>query len=110
MCVKSAQFHTTIDIEPNHTMNKIPLTLLLTFLFSTTSFNSLANDEKLEEITVPSQTSTASIEEPEYYHRISEEEKQELNPYVLTPHKMTYILPVSYSNNMNTEVYDEIGQ
>lgn len=37
--------------------------------------------------------------------RMIKERQDAFNPYVITPHKMNYILPVSISDNINTEVY-----
>lgn len=39
--------------------------------------------------------------------RILSEQKTEFNPYVITPHRMNYILPVSFSDNINRDVYAE---
>lgn len=45
-----------------------------------------------------------------YFNRLSSEKKAAFDPYVMTPHKMTYLLPFSVSDNMNREVYEGIGQ
>ncbi len=37
--------------------------------------------------------------------RLEAERKVAFNPYVLTPHKMNYILPVSYSTDINSQAY-----
>lgn len=38
-------------------------------------------------------------------NRIMNEKRTAFDPYVITPHKMNYILPVSYTNKVNREVY-----
>ncbi len=48
-------------------------------------------------------------DEPQYFHHYELERKNAFDPYILTPHKFTYILPVTYSNNVNEEVYTEQG-
>ncbi len=39
--------------------------------------------------------------------RIMSEQKTAFNPYVITPHKMNYILPVSVSDGINRKVYQQ---
>jgi phospholipase A1 len=41
--------------------------------------------------------------------RMIKERQEAFNPYVITPHKMNYILPVSITDAINTEVYDELS-
>ncbi|MDC2888454.1 phospholipase A [Psychrosphaera algicola] len=41
--------------------------------------------------------------------RIINEKATEFNPFVITPHKHSYIMPVSYSDNFNSEAYSEVG-
>jgi len=41
--------------------------------------------------------------------RIFAENKTSFDPYVITPHKMNYILPVSMSDDINKEAYDSFG-
>ena len=41
--------------------------------------------------------------------RIIKERKSAFNPYVIIPHKMNYILPVTLSNEMNTQSYDDFS-
>jgi len=63
------------------------------------------------EVTKENTQSTTDIkEESAYFSRLSSEKKSSFDPYVMTPHKMTYLLPFSISNNMNKEVYEGIGQ
>jgi phospholipase A1 len=42
-------------------------------------------------------------------NRIISEKRTAFDPYVITPHKMNYILPVSYTNNINKDVYDRVN-
>ena len=42
--------------------------------------------------------------------RIIEERKTEFDPYVLTPHKMNYILPLLTTNNINKDAYHDFGE
>jgi len=41
-------------------------------------------------------------------NRIINERRSEFNPYVMTPHKMNYILPASITDKINTDAYSEI--
>ena len=45
-----------------------------------------------------------------YFNKLVAEEESGWAPYVMTPHKMTYVLPFSYTNNVNTDIYDGIGE
>jgi len=42
-------------------------------------------------------------------NRIISEKRTAFDPYVITPHKMNYILPVSYSTNINKAVYESFN-
>ncbi|MFT5675578.1 MAG: phospholipase A1 [Paraglaciecola sp.] len=42
--------------------------------------------------------------------RIAAERQSEWDPYVITPHKMNYILPVSVTDGINSEAYDAFGE
>lgn len=44
-----------------------------------------------------------------YAMRIINEKATEFNPFVITPHRHSYIMPVSYSDNFNSEAYSEVG-
>lgn len=53
---------------------------------------------------------TSSIEQnPAYFDRLDAEQKSYFDPYIITPHKMTYFLPISYTNNINKEAYEGEG-
>ncbi|MBT8449322.1 MAG: phospholipase A [Gammaproteobacteria bacterium] len=41
--------------------------------------------------------------------RVKEERQSQFNPYVITPHKKNYLLPVTYTTKMNREVYREVN-
>jgi len=41
--------------------------------------------------------------------RMIQERKSAFNPYVITPHKMNYILPVSVTDEINPEAYESIS-
>ena len=41
--------------------------------------------------------------------RMIKERKSAFNPYVITPHKMNYILPVSVTNEINKEAYKDFS-
>jgi len=42
-------------------------------------------------------------------NRIISEQLTAFDPYVITPHKMNYILPVSYTNKVNRDVYKTVN-
>ena len=42
-------------------------------------------------------------------NRFLDERKTQLNPYVLTPHKMNYVLPAITTNRINREAYESIN-
>ncbi|MGB2741850.1 MAG: phospholipase A [Cognaticolwellia sp.] len=41
--------------------------------------------------------------------RITAEQQTAFDPYVITPHKMNYILPISISDGINRDAYDSFG-
>tara|TARA_Y100000034_G_scaffold134930_1_gene204927 strand:+ start:1168 stop:2166 length:999 start_codon:yes stop_codon:yes gene_type:complete len=41
--------------------------------------------------------------------RIVAERQKEFDPYVITPHHMNYILPISVTDGINTEAYQDFG-
>lgn len=41
--------------------------------------------------------------------RMANERKNAFNPYVITPHRMNYILPVTYTNDVNKDAYTATG-
>lgn len=41
--------------------------------------------------------------------RMANERKNAFNPYVITPHRMNYILPVTYTNDVNKDAYAKTG-
>jgi len=97
-------------------MTKLPLVSLFAISLLSTSLLSHANDEKNEEIEAAnkvkveeSSINTESKPKSAYFHRLSSEKKAAFDPYVMTPHKMTYLLPFSASNNMNKEAYQGVG-
>ena len=46
---------------------------------------------------------------PAFFNRYNSERKSAFDPYIITPHKMTYFLPVSYTDGINTEAYQGEG-
>ena len=42
-------------------------------------------------------------------HRIMRERKTQFDPYVITPHKMNYLLPFTMTDSVNREVYGALG-
>ncbi|WP_077339953.1 phospholipase A [Pseudocolwellia agarivorans] len=57
----------------------------------------------MEEVTPP------HMKKGRIANRIISEKRTAFDPYVITPHKMNYILPVSYTNNINKDVYDTVN-
>lgn len=51
-----------------------------------------------------------SLKPGRYATRILEEKMTELNPFVITPHKPSYILPVVISDNFNRKPYDFVEE
>lgn len=45
-----------------------------------------------------------------YAKRVLTERATELNPFVITPHEPSYIMPITYSNNFNHQVYQVLDQ
>lgn len=45
-----------------------------------------------------------------FLERMAAERATENNPFVLTPHRLNYILPYSYNNNPNQQVYSANGE
>ena len=95
------------------------LTLVKYFSLSLLAFSSLsyADEELTSEIEKPalSEKTQQDLESKvevnsAYFSRLSSEKKAAFDPYVMTPHKMTYLLPFSVSDNMNREIYEGIGQ
>jgi len=89
--------------------------IFITLLLFSFVFSSYANDEKNKEVEVTNKVnieekSTEDESQSAYFQKLASEKKSGFNPYVMTPHKMTYLLPFSISDNMNREVYDGIGQ
>ncbi len=70
-------------------LKKIPMLFLLF------SFNVQSNNEEM------------SISE-EIDNRLNYEKQADENPFSLTTHKMNYILPYTYADNINTDVYTDI--
>ncbi len=50
-----------------------------------------------------------STEEPAFFNHYDSDRKSAFDPYILTPHKMSYFLPISYTNNINKEAYEGEG-
>lgn len=92
-------------------MTNLPLIKLLSLFLLSFSLLGYANEEGISTIEVKKtgqklETDTKSA----YFDRLSSQRKAEFDPYVITPHKMTYLLPLSVSDNINREAYDGIGE
>lgn len=46
---------------------------------------------------------------PKIAERIAAEREEAFDPYVILPHKMNYILPATYTSDLNTEQYTDEG-
>lgn len=77
---------------------KLPLRYLLLIL-SLPLFSYAATTEKEIE----------TNQQPAYFDHLAAERKSSFDPYIITPHKMTYFLPFSYTNNINKEAYEGEG-
>ncbi|MGB1261846.1 MAG: phospholipase A [Cognaticolwellia sp.] len=56
--------------------------------------------KRCQDARVPDEVTTGMISK-----RIIAEQKTAFDPYVITPHKMNYILPISFTDNINREAY-----
>ncbi|MEW6984026.1 phospholipase A [Colwelliaceae bacterium 6471] len=61
--------------------------------------------EKCQRISLPQHITTGVISK-----RVLAERAVEFNPYVITPHKMNYILPAAITDNFNTEPYEGVTE
>ena len=91
------------------TAKLLPIFLLL---FSLLSY---ANEEEHSIIEVKKEsqqleTETKSTSQSAYFDRLSSQKKSSFDPYIMTPHKMTYLLPIIFSDKVNRKVYVNVGQ
>lgn len=65
----------------------------------------------LKEIAAPKPIASSAIPEKKgrLAKRIVSEKGTAFDPYVITPHKMNYILPATYSNKVNRAVYENVN-
>ena len=102
-------------------MKILLITKVLVIGFLSVSFLTNAAEKDLKDIAVGNDN--VSINEfkesesekdvhitPAYFKKLAAEEKLGFDPYVMSPHKMTYVLPFSYSNNTNRDIYGDIGE
>ncbi len=47
---------------------------------------------------------------PFIHSRLEAERQVSFNPYVITPHKMNYILPATYTSDMHHQAYSEVSE
>lgn len=83
-------------------MTKLLLSLPLLLAISFFSLSVSANSDVKK-------TPENKKEQPAYFDHLTSERKTAFDPYIITPHKMTYLLPLSYSNNINKEAYKSEG-
>lgn len=55
------------------------------------------------------QNKVASAQQGLLSHRLMRERKTQFDPYVITPHRMNYILPITITDNINRQAYDVFG-
>ena len=102
-------------------MNNLSLVKILPLCLLSFSLLSHANDKENNTNETDVSVATKQVqkqpaaqsekkENSAYFDRLSSQKKSSFDPYVITPHKMTYLLPFSVSDNMNREVYEGIGQ
>ena len=102
-------------------MNNLSLVKILPLCLLSFSLLSHANDKENNNNETDVSVATKQVqkqpaaqsekkENSAYFDRLSSQKKSSFDPYVITPHKMTYLLPFSVSDNMNREVYEGIGQ
>lgn len=99
------------------------LTLSLFFLPNTSFANSQYDDCILKSIKLSKNSVTvgeitelckdalppSGMKRGRIANRIISEKRTEFDPYVITPHKMNYILPVSYTTKINPTVYESFN-
>lgn len=81
--------------------------LLLLTLFPTLSMATTVNGTGTNSESVLEEKTTTSLSK-KIENRLYYEEEADNNPFSLTTHKMNYILPYTYSENINTGVYSDI--
>jgi phospholipase A1 len=116
----SLSFSTQADSPEGNSSKLVPETPALVFekcLFKT--IKSADKSTTLAEIeaqcedqvvrSILKENSDQDIELGAISHRLIKEDRTAANPYVLTPHKMNYILPFSAVNEINREAYQEFS-
>ena len=68
-----------------------------------------ADEVTVGEIRLQCEEQNKTDSKPEIAERLEVEHLEAFNPYMIMPHKMNYILPVSYTNNINKDVYQDNG-
>lgn len=111
-----------IKTKPSVGLTPRQLTLLLAIFYSGyTSANKLdeclltqlkrASDEAtVAELRVICKERLKPRQQGAMSRRFEWEYQTEFNPYVITPHKMNYILPASYTDNIHRQAYAQTGE
>ncbi|MCW8833449.1 MAG: phospholipase A [Colwellia sp.] len=113
--------------KKNNSIVKYVYSVLVLFIFPQISNATTDNELQIEKCitaklkTVPKTTTVEEIQnlcnkqlkktknQGVISNRILSERENIYNPYVITPHKLNYILPVTYTNDINTDAYGEVG-
>ena len=96
-------------------MKNLSVVKLLSICLLSFSLLSHANKEENSTFEVKKEsqqleTETKSASKSAYFDRLSSQRKSSFDPYIITPHKMTYLLPLIFSDNVNRKVYENVGQ
>ncbi len=93
--------------------------IMLSFICTAEEFSSVLDDCLLEKVKSVTKSTTvrdiylrcqeeaelSTVKKSPISKRVTSEYKSAFDPYVITPHKMNYILPISISDNINRDAY-----
>ena len=65
--------------------------------------------EQIKEICITQKITPVIKHKGRLVNRLISEKRTAFDPFVITPHKMNYILPVSYTNKVNRSTYDAVN-
>lgn len=80
-----------------------------------TAIKSSSSDKTLEQVRKDcqseiSETQTSNVEEDLVSQRLKQEKSTEFEPFVMTAHRMNYILPIVYTDDINRKAYEDTNR